>query len=246
MPSIATRSRTPARCSIAAILAATVASRTVVTPSCRRWYRSGRSAGVPDRLDVVIVGGGIVGLATARAIVRARPGVRARDPREGVAHRAPPDRTELGRPALRHLLPARIAEGGDVRRRAVSRWSSSAPSTMCRSNGAARSSSRWTSASSRASTNSKRERRRTASAAERVGPERLRELEPHAAGIAALHVPDTGHRRLPTGRAGARPTRSSAAGADIRLGHQRDRGRRTRRGDHGRDRPGRRSRPACS
>ena len=30
---------------------------------------------MPDRLDVVIVGGGIVGLATARAIVRARPGV---------------------------------------------------------------------------------------------------------------------------------------------------------------------------
>ena len=30
---------------------------------------------VSERLDVVIVGGGIVGLATARAIVRARPGV---------------------------------------------------------------------------------------------------------------------------------------------------------------------------
>jgi L-2-hydroxyglutarate oxidase len=29
-------------------------------------------------------------------------------------------------------------------------------------------------------------------AAERIGPERLRELEPHAAGIAALHVPGTG------------------------------------------------------
>src|SRR5262245_5534923 len=27
---------------------------------------------------------------------------------------------------------------------------------------------------------------------ERIGPERLRELEPHAAGIAALHVPETG------------------------------------------------------
>jgi len=29
-------------------------------------------------------------------------------------------------------------------------------------------------------------------ACERIGPERLRELEPHAAGIAALHVPETG------------------------------------------------------
>lgn len=28
--------------------------------------------------------------------------------------------------------------------------------------------------------------------AERIGPERLRELEPHAAGLAALHVPETG------------------------------------------------------
>src|SRR5260221_11803251 len=27
---------------------------------------------------------------------------------------------------------------------------------------------------------------------ERIGPERLRELEPHAAGVAALHVPETG------------------------------------------------------
>jgi L-2-hydroxyglutarate oxidase len=29
-------------------------------------------------------------------------------------------------------------------------------------------------------------------ACERIGPERLRELEPHAAGVAALHVPETG------------------------------------------------------
>ena len=68
-----------------------------------------------DRFDVVIVGGGIVGLATARAIVRARPRL-ARDPREGAAHRAAPDRSQLGRAALRHLLPARVAEGGEVRR----------------------------------------------------------------------------------------------------------------------------------
>src|SRR5262245_39796734 len=29
-------------------------------------------------------------------------------------------------------------------------------------------------------------------ACERIGPQRLRELEPHAAGLAALHVPETG------------------------------------------------------
>ncbi len=70
---------------------------------------------MPDRVDVLIVGGGIVGLATA-ARDRARPSWRAdHDPREGVAHRTPPDRSKLGCPALRHLLPTRVAEGRDVR-----------------------------------------------------------------------------------------------------------------------------------
>jgi L-2-hydroxyglutarate oxidase len=55
--------------------------------------------------------------------------------------------------------------------------------------------------------------------AERIGPERLREIEPHAAGIAALHVPETGivdFRRV----AEALASGIAADGVDVRLGHE--------------------------
>jgi L-2-hydroxyglutarate oxidase len=52
---------------------------------------------------------------------------------------------------------------------------------------------------------------------ERVGPERLRELEPHAAGIAAIHVPETGIVDYP---AVARELAAllAAAGHEVRTG----------------------------
>jgi L-2-hydroxyglutarate oxidase len=52
-----------------------------------------------------------------------------------------------------------------------------------------------------------------------IGPERLKELEPHAAGIKALHVPETGIIDY-TKVAEAYATRVRAAGGDIRLGHK--------------------------
>ena len=55
--------------------------------------------------------------------------------------------------------------------------------------------------------------------AERVGHERLRELEPHVAGIAALHVAETGvvdYSRV----AHALAAEIAVAGAEVRLGHR--------------------------
>ena len=52
---------------------------------------------------------------------------------------------------------------------------------------------------------------------ERVGPERLRELEPHAAGIAAIHVPETGIVDYP-GVARELAALLAAAGHDVRTG----------------------------
>ncbi|MEM6782849.1 MAG: L-2-hydroxyglutarate oxidase [Bacteroidota bacterium] len=55
-------------------------------------------------------------------------------------------------------------------------------------------------------------------ACELVGPERLRELEPHVAGVAAIHVPDAGIADYPAlGRRLAERAREQ--GLDLRLGH---------------------------
>jgi L-2-hydroxyglutarate oxidase len=52
-----------------------------------------------------------------------------------------------------------------------------------------------------------------------IGPERLKELEPHATGIQALHVPETGIIDY-TKVAAAYAARVQAAGGDIRLSHK--------------------------
>ena len=55
--------------------------------------------------------------------------------------------------------------------------------------------------------------------AERIGPERLREIEPHANGVAALHVPDTGI--VDFGRvAEALVVEVSNDGVEVRLGEE--------------------------
>ncbi|MEM9999187.1 MAG: FAD-dependent oxidoreductase, partial [Bacteroidota bacterium] len=55
-------------------------------------------------------------------------------------------------------------------------------------------------------------------ACELVGPERLRELEPHVSGVAAIHVPDAGIADYPAlGRRLAE--RGQEQGLDLRLGH---------------------------
>ncbi|MEM8598556.1 MAG: L-2-hydroxyglutarate oxidase [Bacteroidota bacterium] len=55
-------------------------------------------------------------------------------------------------------------------------------------------------------------------ACELIGPERLRELEPHVAGVAAIHVPDAGIADYPAlGRCLAE--RAQEQGLDLRLSH---------------------------
>ena len=69
-----------------------------------------------DAFDVAVVGGGIVGLATASALAAGRPGAPARDPGEGGAARLPPDRPQQRRHPLGDLLPPRLAQGAALRR----------------------------------------------------------------------------------------------------------------------------------
>ena len=144
-----------------------------------------------DRLDVVIVGGGIVGLATARAIVRARPGVQLaileKESRlaqhqtgrnSGVLHSGIYYRPGSQKAAMcvrGRLAMERFCTEHDV------------PFERCGKVIVAvdeRELPRLDQLEERAVANGVH--------AERVGHERLRELEPHVAGIAALHVPETG------------------------------------------------------
>jgi len=72
------------------------------------------TAVVPDSInggpwklyDIAVIGGGILGLATARALNERAPRARLRHPREGSQARHPSDRQQLGRHPLRHLLQA--------------------------------------------------------------------------------------------------------------------------------------------
>ena len=144
-----------------------------------------------DSVDVLIVGGGIVGLATARAVLRAHPdrsvvvvekeasvGAHQSGRNSGVIHAgvyyAPgSDKARLcvaGRASMvefcrRHGIEHAVCGKVVVARDDDDRRRLAELERRCAANGV-----------------------RT----EMIGPERLREIEPHVAGIAALHVLDTG------------------------------------------------------
>ena len=174
-----------------------------------------------------------------------------RRPRQGAGRRRAPDRSrERGRPP-RRLLRAGLAQGAALRA-APSGCSRTATSAGSRCSGAARSSSRRVRRS--APRLLELHRRSLANGVPRVeliGPERLAELEPHAAGIAALHSPrprsSTSRgsggirgRRAPGGRGAPARTRRRGPRAESRDDRDRDDGRR------GRGRAGRRLRRAAT
>ncbi|MHB8400022.1 MAG: L-2-hydroxyglutarate oxidase [Candidatus Limnocylindrales bacterium] len=145
-----------------------------------------------DRFDVLIVGGGIVGLATAYRLLEARPGLRLAvlekeselashqsGHNSGVLHAglyyAPGSlRARLcleGKAELEQFAEAHAIPVDHCGKLVVARTESELP--------------RLGAIFERASANGVED-------LERVGPERIRELEPHAAGIRAIWSPRTG------------------------------------------------------
>ena len=167
-----------------------------------------------QRADVVVVGGGIVGLATARAILRRDParsvvvlekesavGTHQSGRNSGVIHagvyyRPGSEKARLctaGRTSMveycrergiEHAVPGKVVVATDETDRA-----------------------RLVELVHRCEANGVR--------AELIGPERLREIEPHAAGIAALHSPNTGVVDFPTVAASLASEVRSAGGRVI-------------------------------
>jgi L-2-hydroxyglutarate oxidase len=168
--------------------------------------------------DVVVVGGGVVGLATARAIVTVRPGtsvvVLEKESRTA--------RHQTGRNS--GVLHSGIYYRPGSRKAAMCVEGRLAMERFCTEHGVpfdrcgkvvvavdARELGRLDELERRALANGVR--------AERIGPERLLELEPHAAGLAALHVPDTGVVDF-SGVAAALAADAARAGVELRLGHE--------------------------
>ncbi len=144
-----------------------------------------------DRADVLVVGAGIVGLATARAIVRAHPdrtvtvveketavGQHQSGRNSGVIHAgvyyAP------GSDKARLCTAGRLSMVGYCKEHGIDHAVTGKVVVALDAD--------------EATQLAELERRCTANGvrAEVIGPERLAELEPHVAGVAALHVLDTG------------------------------------------------------
>jgi L-2-hydroxyglutarate oxidase len=144
-----------------------------------------------DRADVLVVGGGIVGLATARAVVRAHPGtsvvvvekeaaVGAHQSgrnsgviHAGVYYQPGSAKAELCAAGRRSMIE--YCRDHDIAHEVCGKVVVALDDGDC---------TRLADLERRCAANGVR--------TEAVGPERLRELEPHVAGIAALHVLDTG------------------------------------------------------
>jgi L-2-hydroxyglutarate oxidase len=173
---------------------------------------------VSDRLDVLIVGGGIIGLATARAIVRARPGVTVAilEKESRLAQHQTGRNSGVLHSGIYYRPGSQKAAMCVRGRREMERFCTDhdVPFEQCGKVIVAvdeRELPRLHQLEERAAANGVR--------AERVGHDRLRELEPHVAGIAALHVAETGvvdFSRV----AHALAVEVAAAGADVRLGHR--------------------------
>ena len=168
--------------------------------------------------DVVVVGGGVVGLATARAIVGTRPEATvALVEKESRVARHQTGRNSGVLHSGLYYRPgsskARLCVEG---RLAMEQFCSdhSVPFERCGKvvvAVSARELPRLDELERRGAANGVR--------AERIGPERLREIEPHAAGVAALHVPDTGV--VDFGRvAEALAIEVRSEGVDVRLGEE--------------------------
>ena len=169
-----------------------------------------------DRADVVVVGGGIVGLATARAVLRAHPsrsvlvlekeaavGTHQSGRNSGVIHAGvyyqpgsekarlcTAGRISMVQYCQDHGINHEVCGKVVVALDDADRQRLEELERRCAANGV-----------------------RT----EMVGPERLREIEPHVAGVAALHVLDTGIVDY-AAVCRALAAEIEAAGATIRLG----------------------------
>lgn len=169
-------------------------------------------------LDVVVVGGGIVGLATARAMLRVRPDVTLTvvEKESRIARHQTGRNSGVLHTGIYYRPGSAKATMCVAGRLAMERFcvEHDVPFDRCGKVIVAVDEDdvpRLGQLEQRANANGVRARR--------MSPEQLRELEPHAAGSAALHVPDTGVVDFAK-VAGALADDLSRAGAEIRLGHE--------------------------
>ena len=154
-----------------------------------------------------------------------------REPTASAAHQTG---AQLRRHPRRHLLRAGLAEGAAVRRgraRAVRllRRARHRRYERCGKVIVALDAARAAGASTSSRRRGPRQRRARACGA--LGPEELAEVEPHAAGVAALHSPADGHRRLRRRRRARSPSDVGARGGELRLRLRASRGVDAARGD---------------
>ena len=147
--------------------------------------------GPADRADIVVVGAGIVGLATALRLLQGRPELRVVVLEKEPRRRQPPDGPQQRRHPCRALLRAWLAEGIALPegKRDLEAYCEAAEIPIKRTGKLVIAThegelARFAALHQRASANG-------VPGLEEVGPERITELEPHAAGIRALWSPST-------------------------------------------------------
>ncbi len=144
------------------------------------------------RVDVAVVGGGIVGVATAMAVLaRARVSLAVVEKEPRLAAHQTGNNSGVIHSGLYYRPGSLKARNCTTGREALLRFCVRARDP--RASAAARSSSRPGPSSSPSSRSCGAGARPTASSGlRRLGPEEIREIEPHAAGVAGLFVPQTG------------------------------------------------------
>ena len=143
--------------------------------------------------DIAVIGAGIIGAGDCHAALARVPALQDNRAGEGRRGGAAPDRAQQRRHPRRHLLRARLAEGEFLLDWRAGRCGSSATSAASSTRCAARSSSPSTMRKCQDYKTCSSVAPRTArKGLEMVGPERLAELEPYAAGVQAIFSPNTG------------------------------------------------------